>query len=145
MNDKPTLKIKNEIYHERDARHLSRCALSVIGGILIVCGFAFAAQQHFSAVQCSARNVEMQRERARLKTEQKRLIFEREMATSPAQLEMRARKIGLQNVSVGQINRLDEVQLRASDEISAFQTESVATTTQKVETAFVGSRMAKAN
>jgi hypothetical protein len=87
----------------------------------------------------------MQRERARLKTEHKRLIFEREMATSPAQLETRARKMGLQNVSVGQINRFDETQLRASEEISALQVDSRAETTQKVQTAVLDSRKAKVN
>lgn len=145
MNDNSTRKIKNEIRHERDGRHLSQCIIAVIGGIFIACGFAFAAQQHFNAVQCSARNVEMQRERERLKTEHKRLIFEREMATSPAQLEKRARKIGLQNVNVAQINRFDEADSRASEEISASQIDSPIETTQKVETAHLVSRKAKAD
>jgi cell division protein FtsL len=145
MKDNSTLKIKNEIYHERDGRHLSRCVLGVIGGILIACGFAFAAHQHFSALQCSARNVEMQRERERLKTEHKRLIFEREMATSPSQLETRARKIGLQNLSVAQINRFDEIQSRTGEEISAVQIDSRAETTQKVQTADLENQKARVN
>ena len=108
MNDNSTLKIKNEIRHEHDNRRLGRCVFGVIAGILIAAGFAFAAQHHFSAVQFSAQNVELQRERERLKTERKRLLLERETVASPAQLEKMARNIGLQNVSVRQINNFGE-------------------------------------
>jgi cell division protein FtsL len=108
MNDKSIVRINNQVNHERDLRVWWRCVLGVVGGILVAAGFAFAAQHHFSAVQFSAQNVELQRERERLKTERKRLLLERETVASPAQLEKMARNIGLQNVSVRQINNFGE-------------------------------------
>jgi preprotein translocase subunit SecF len=142
MNDNSTLIIKNEIRHEHDNRRLGRCVFGVIAGILIAAGFAFAAQQHFTALEQSIRNVEMQRERERLKREQKRLIFEREMAASPAQLEVRARKIGLQNVSVQQLNRFGENVLESSENTDTNQSRQKS---EKTNTAFTKSRNLKAN
>lgn len=142
MNDNSTVIIKNKIRHEHDNRRLGRCVYGVIAGILIAAGFAFAAQQHFTAVEQSIRNVEMQRERERLKREQKRLIYEREMAASPAQLELRARKIGLQNVSVQQLNRFSENALESSENAHAIQSRQQS---ENSKTAFTKSRNLKAN
>jgi preprotein translocase subunit SecF len=141
MNDNSTLKIRNEIRHEHDNRRLGRCIFGVIAGILIATGFAFAAQQHFTALEQSMRNVEMQRERERLKNEQKRLIYEREMAASPDQLELRARKIGLQNVSVQQLNSLNQVEMKPLENAQAIQNRQ----TEKIEAAFIKNRNLKAN
>lgn len=142
MNENTTLKIKNEIRHERDERHLRRCIAGVVAGILVAAGFAFAAQQHFSALQFSAQNVEMQRQRERLRVEQKRLIFEREMASSPEQLETRARKIGLQNVSVEQINRFGENNFQIVDATAAVHktSETNQKSNPRTETAFIERR-----
>lgn len=142
MNDNSTLKIKNEIRHEHDNRRLGRCVFGVIAGILIAAGFAFAAQQHFTALEQSRLNVEMQRQRERLKSEQKRLIYEREMAASPTQLEDRARKMGLQNVSAQQLNRLSETELKTIENGQAIQ---IQPRVEKLETAFIRSRNPKAN
>ncbi|MDQ4121160.1 MAG: hypothetical protein M3209_06920 [Acidobacteriota bacterium] len=142
MNDDSTLKIKNKIRHEHDNRSLSRCVFGVLAGILIAAGFAFAAQQHFTAVEQSIRNVQMQKERERLKKEQKRLIYEREMAASPAQLEIRARKIGLQNISVEQLNRLGENVLESSEN---EQTNLSRQITEKTQTAFAKTQKPKTN
>ena len=143
MQDNSLLKIKNEIRHERDFRHLWRCVLGVFGGILIAVGFAFAAQQHFTALQCSVRNVEMQKELERLKKEQKRLIFEREMASSPAQLENRARRIGLQTIAAQQINRFDENELAIIEPTENAQTRH--NNAENLETASLENQVAKAN
>lgn len=140
MKGRQTLKIKNEIYHERDNRSLRRCILGVVAGILIACGFGFAAQQHFTAVEQSIRNVEMQRERERLKNEQKRLIFEREIAASPAQLEIRARKIGLQNVSALQINSLGVTAVNPEENRLQKQEQTAG-----VKSSFIKSREMKTN
>ena len=140
MNDRTTLKIKNEIRHEHDNRSLGKCIFGVVAGILIAVGFAFAAQQHFTALEQSIRNVEMQRERERLKNEQKRLIYEREMAASPDQLELRARKIGLQNISVQQLNRFGEAEIKPLENAATNFNQP-----EKYQTAFVKNRNPKAN
>lgn len=142
MKDNSTLKIKNEIKHECDTRVWWRCVIGAIGGLLVATGFAFAAQQHFSAVETSAENVRMQKELNRLRSEQKRLIFEREMAASPSQLEARARKIGLQNISAEQINGMDEADFHSSENAQTNQNQEKK---QKLETAFIKSRKPKAD
>jgi cell division protein FtsL len=123
MSERTTVKLNNKISHERDLRTWWRCALGAMIGILVAVGFAVAAKQHFNALEASARNVEMQRERHRLKSEQKRLILEREAAASPAQLEKMARNIGLQNLSVRQINHYNQMESH-EPEIKDFALES---------------------
>ena len=75
----------------------------------MVVGFAIAAQRHFAAHEYSLHNVELQRERERLIAEQKRLLLERENALKLEELKKKAKKIGLQELTAGQINALDAV------------------------------------
>ena len=91
---------------ERDLRQWWRGLSSVIVGITVVIGFALAARQHFAAHEFSVENVKLQRECEQLKTEQKRLLLEREMALSLDRLKQKAVKIGLQGITVNQISAL---------------------------------------
>ncbi len=108
MRDRTTLKIKNQVEQEHDHSIWWRCLCGLIVGIFVVGGFAFAAQQHFAAIENSAKNVELQRQREKLKNERQRLLLEREAALSPSHLEKLARNIGLQNVSFRQIDRVTD-------------------------------------
>jgi cell division protein FtsL len=101
---------------ERDARQWRRCLSSVVVGILMVVGFAIAAQQHFAAHEFSVENVKLQREREQLKIEQKRLLLERETALSLDRLKRKAEKIGLQGPTVNQISQLPAVPENAEAE-----------------------------
>jgi cell division protein FtsL len=89
-------------------------------GIVLVGGFAAAAQQHFAAHQHSVRNVELQRERDRLRNERQRLLLKREAALSPAQLEKKAQKIGMRTPSAEQINQLPGNTTDAIDSEKSF-------------------------
>ena len=91
---------------ERDLRQWWQCLSSVIVGITVVIGFAVAARQHFAAHEFSVENVKLQREREELKSEQKRLLLERETALSLDHLKQKAVKIGLQGVTANQITAL---------------------------------------
>ncbi|MEP6924293.1 MAG: hypothetical protein ABI954_07495 [Pyrinomonadaceae bacterium] len=123
-------KFNGEILRERDLRLWWQCFCSILVGILVVVGFAFAVQQHFATYEFSVKNVELQRQRERLKTEQKRLLFERETVVSLDRLKQRAEKIGLREPTATQINELvampnnieaDGQKMSASSTIAAKQ------------------------
>src|SRR5437660_12564511 len=92
-----------KIHRERDFGALSHLALLLFCGLALTGGFLFAARQHFAAIQYGYQNEELRREHQRLEVEQKRLLLEKEEASSPSRLEPAARGIGLQPVQPGQI------------------------------------------
>jgi cell division protein FtsL len=91
------------VLRERDVSALSRLALLLFCGLVLTGGFLFAARQHFAAIQYGYKNEELRREHQRLEAEQKRLLLEKEEASSPLRLEPAAREIGLRPVQPGQI------------------------------------------
>ena len=93
------------IHRERDGRALSRLALLLFSGLLMAGGFIFAAGQHFAAVRYGYQSEKLRHEREQLITEQRRLLLEREEASTPARLEGEARKLGLQPVAPGQMGQ----------------------------------------
>lgn len=88
--------LNNQIERPRDLGLWWQCVAVVFVGILFIGGFGWAARRHFAAVEVSAQNAEMQRERERLRVERQKLLSERETVLSPAELEKKALKIGLQ-------------------------------------------------
>jgi cell division protein FtsL len=104
MRRLPSTQRNFTITRERDGRALSRLALLLMCGLVLTGGFVFAAGQHFAAVRYGYQSEELRRERARLLEEQRRLLLEREAATSPMRLERAAREIGLQPVQAAQVN-----------------------------------------
>jgi cell division protein FtsL len=104
MRRLPSAQRNFTITRERDGRASSRLALLFLCGLVLAGGFVFAAKQHFAAVSYGYKSEELRRERARLLEEQRRLILEREAATSPVNLERAAREIGLQPVQAAQVN-----------------------------------------
>lgn len=104
MRRLPSTQKNFTITRERDRRAFSRLALLLMCGLVLTGGFVFAAGQHFAAVRYGYQSEELRRERARLLEEQRRLLLEREAATSPTRLERAARDIGLQPVQAAQVN-----------------------------------------
>lgn len=96
-------KFNSRVPRERDSRLWWNCVAGLTVGILSIGGFAYAAQQHFGAHECSRRNVEMQRQIERLRAERQQLLAKREVALSPAQLKKQAQKIGMQTPVAAQI------------------------------------------
>lgn len=91
------------VHRERDMRALSRLALLLFSGLLLTGGFIFAAGQHFAAVQYGYESEKLRHEREQLVEKQRRLLLEREEASSLVRLETEARKLGLQPVAPSQI------------------------------------------
>jgi hypothetical protein len=76
----------------------------LVCGLVLASGFVFAAGQHFAAVQYGYKSEELRREQAQLLEEQRRLMLERERATTPDQLGAAAREIGMQPIRPAQID-----------------------------------------
>jgi cell division protein FtsL len=104
MRRLPSTQRNNSITRERDGRAFSRLAGLLFCGLLLAGGFVFAAGQHFAAVHYGYESEKLRLERAQLLEEQRRLLLEREAATSPTRLERAARDIGLQPVQAAQVN-----------------------------------------
>jgi cell division protein FtsL len=82
-------------------------------GVVLTCGFVFAAKQHFAAVKYGYQNEDLRQERQRLVEERRRLLLEKEQASSPARLEPAARKLGLRPATSGQIGSLGQSETEA--------------------------------
>lgn len=93
----------SRIQRERDTKALSRLALLLFSGLVLACGFVFAARQHFGAVHYGYESELLRQERQRLENERQRLLLEKEQASSPSRLESAAREFGLKPLSPGQI------------------------------------------
>ena len=93
----------SRVRRQRDTVVFSRLALLLFCGVVLTCGFVFAAKQHFAAVQFGYENENLRLERQRLVEEGRRLLLEKEQASSPAKLEPAARRLGLKPATSGQI------------------------------------------
>lgn len=103
MNRVPPNHANSRVYRERDISALSHLALLLFCGLVLTGGFLFAARQHFAAIQYGYQNEDLRREHRRLEADQKRLMLEKEEASSPLRVESAARELGLQPVQPGQI------------------------------------------
>jgi cell division protein FtsL len=114
MKRVPQIQRNSRVRRERDVVALSRLALLLFCGVVLTCGFVFAAKQHFAAVQYGYRNEDLRRERQRLLEERRRLLLERERASSPGRLEPAARKLGLKPATSGQIGSVTNQETQAN-------------------------------
>lgn len=114
MKRVPQMQRNSRVRRERDVVALSRLALLLFCGVVLTCGFVFAAKQHFAAVQFGYQNEDLRRERQRLLEERRRLLLERERASSPARLEPAARKLGLKPATSGQIGTVTNKDTQAN-------------------------------
>ena len=103
MNRMPQVQRNSRVRRQRDVVVFSRLALLLFCGVVLACGFVFAAKQHFAAVQYGYENENLRRERQRLVEERRRLLLEKDQASSPAKLEPAARRLGLKPATSGQI------------------------------------------
>lgn len=103
MRRLPLTRKNYTVHRERDTRALVRLALLLACGLVLASGFVYAAGQHFAAVQYGYKSEELRREQAELLEEQRRLLLERERATTPEHLGRAAREIGMQPIHPAQI------------------------------------------
>lgn len=88
---------------ERDPKAPARLAALLACGLVLACGFAYAARQQFAAVRLGYRSEELRRERDRLLAERDRLLYELEERRAPERLEREARSLGLRPARPSQI------------------------------------------
>ena len=103
MNRVPQSQRNSRVRRQRDVPALSRLVMLLFSGVVLACGFVFAAKQHFAAVQYGYQNENLRREKQQLLEERHRLLLEKERASSPARLEPAARQLGLRPATSGQI------------------------------------------
>jgi cell division protein FtsL len=103
MRRLPPNQTNNLVHRERDRTALSRLAMLLICGLGLAGGFVFAAQQHFAAVTFGYESEKLRQEHQLLVEEQRRLMLEKEQASTPSRLESAARKLGLQPLKPAQI------------------------------------------
>ena len=106
MRRVPQLQRNSRVRRQRDVVVFSRLALLLFCGVVLTCGFVFAAKQHFAAVHYGYENESLRRERQRLMEERKRLLLEKEQASAPAKLEPAARRLGLKPATSAQIGSI---------------------------------------
>jgi len=106
MNRVPQTQRNSRVLRQRDVSALSRLALLLFSGVVLACGFVFAAKQHFAAVQYGYQNEDLRREKQRLLEEQHLLLLERERVSSPARLEPAARRLGLKPATSRQVGSI---------------------------------------
>jgi cell division protein FtsL len=103
MKRLPSNQTNHVVRREHDHRALSRFVMLLVCGLVLAGGFVFAAQQHFAAVKYGYESEELRLEHSRLIEENRRLLLEREVASTPSRLEARARGLGLQPLQAAQI------------------------------------------
>jgi cell division protein FtsL len=103
MNRIPEYQRNVNVRRTRDVTALSRLALLLFCGVVLACGFLFAAKQHFAAVESGYQSENLRAERERLIEENQRLALERDTISAPQKLEPKARELGMQPATAGQI------------------------------------------
>ncbi|MGI8494844.1 MAG: hypothetical protein ACR2L1_05975 [Pyrinomonadaceae bacterium] len=95
---------RNEkVKRQRDPLPWRYCILTLVCGLLLVAGFFFAAQQHFTAMGFGIKNAKLRQQKEELLSEQRRLYLSREISLAPAEIKKAAKKIGLQEFTASSI------------------------------------------
>lgn len=102
----PSKQRNNRVARKLDWGALFRLGMLLICGLVIAAGFLYAGRQHFAALRYGYETESLRKVRGELADEQRRFLFEREAALSPARLERAARQLGLQPLQSSQIDPL---------------------------------------
>ena len=103
MRRVPSNQPNSRIHRDRDLRALSRLGLLFFFGLVLACGFVFAARQHFAALDYGYKSEGLRREREKLLAEKQQLMLQREQAFAPARLAIQARELGLKPLLASQV------------------------------------------
>lgn len=77
------------------AKSVRTYLLILMCGLLLVSGFFFAAQQHFSSMDYGMKNSRLRKQVDDLEAEKRRLLLAREISMSPAEVKKAAKRAGL--------------------------------------------------
>jgi hypothetical protein len=98
MNHKffPDKHIRNSrVARPVSSRVFAWLAIIAVAGALISCGFVISARQHFEAISLGYETEELRRQAFQLEEKLRQIELERARASSPVEIERRAKKIGL--------------------------------------------------
>ena len=74
-------------------------SLMFVCSLLIVAGFFFAGRQHFSSMDYGMKNSRLRKQIDELEAEKRRLLLQREIAQSPAEIKKSARRVGFDDAA----------------------------------------------
>jgi hypothetical protein len=84
----------SKVRRQRDPIPWKYCVLTAVCGLILAGGFFVAAKQHFSSIEYAMKNAELRQKITILNNAERKLIVERERASSPRQVTKLARHIG---------------------------------------------------
>ena len=87
----------------RDSIPWKYCFLTLACGLMLVVGFFFAARSHFASIDFGIKNSRLRKQIEELESDKRRLILSKEIALSPAEIKKAAKKIGLTEMTAGNI------------------------------------------
>lgn len=79
------------------------CLLTLACGLMLVIGFFFAARSHFASIDFGIKNSRLRKQIEELESDKRRLILSKEIALSPGEIKKAAKKIGLTEMTAGNI------------------------------------------
>lgn len=85
------------------------CFATILLGVILAAGFFFAARQHFYSMEYSIENSRLRNRIEDLRSKNRRLKLEKEVALSPHEIRQAAMKLGLKGITVRNLQRLGEV------------------------------------
>lgn len=94
QNNQPRTQNKKKTNRQGNRIPWRYCVLTLLCGLLLITGFFFAAQQHFSSIDFSIKNSRLRRQLDELEADKRRLVLAKEIALSPAEIKKVAKKIG---------------------------------------------------
>jgi cell division protein FtsL len=108
---------------ERDSKAAARLILLLVCGLFLAGGFVYAGGRHFAALRLGYQTEKLRVALENAREEQRRLLLEREAASSPARLELAARKLGMQPLQPAQIDPLKQIELKQTGVAATAKTE----------------------
>jgi len=108
---------------ERDGKAAARLILLLVCGVLLAGGFVYAGGRHFAALRLGYQTEKLRVALDNAREEQRRLLLEREAASSPARLELAARKLGMQPLQPAQIDPLKQIEVKQTAVAAPEKTE----------------------
>ena len=133
MRRVPSRQRNRPIVRERDRGAVKRFALLLAAGLILAGGFVYAGGQHFAALKFGYETEKLRNSLTEAREQQRRLLLEKEIASSPARLEQAARQLGMQPMQAGQIDPLRQTQIRELKPVE-MKTPATAKAPPKVKT-----------
>lgn len=92
-NQKRSAKARGKLQH--NPSRFRTYSLMFVCAATLVCGFFFAARQHFSSMDFGMKNSRLRKQVDELEAEKRRLLLAREVSLSPAEIKKAVKRTGL--------------------------------------------------